>query len=335
MQNRKEFLKHLLHEKNWTLQDREWLLQYLNENDLTEMKEVAVEMYNADLFTAEMVLERERSELILKNIHKRIKARPVSFVRTAWLHRWKAAAAILVLLAAGLGYFTLLHKPVKQLLVEAGTERKTVKLPDGSMAYLEPGSTLKYTDRFGKEARTVDLTGEAFFDVQQNAEHPFIVASSLINTTVLGTSFNMEARNKKEASVIVLTGMVQVQANDEESNSGQEGIVTANRRAVYNKEMDRLQISDATDEARFYTQKQQGRFIYDGIALINVVNDLQRYYNIPVTVDGRIKQCAFYGDFNTLDDLQKALTLIAVTLNAKITRDSSNNGYIITGGSCH
>jgi ferric-dicitrate binding protein FerR (iron transport regulator) len=337
VQNRKEYLKHLLHERNWKQEERDWLLQYLNENDLTILKEIAGDAYNADLFTEEPLLEREVSERILRSIHERIAGQRLSVVKTnsKWLRPWKvAAAAAIILLAAGIGYLNVVKKPVKQLIFVAEKQRKTLKLPDGSLVYLEPGSVLKYTGDFGKEERTVALTGEAFFEVQHDAVHPFIVASSLINTTVLGTSFNMEARNAGEARVVVLTGMVQVHANDSKDKKGQEVILTANKRVVYNSTTHQLQMSDAPDDAKFYAQKQQGRFIYDGAELIKVVNDLERYYNINVTVEEKLQHCAFYGDVNTVDDLEKALTLIAVSLNAKISKDSSGTGYLISGGNC-
>ncbi|SFE06573.1 FecR family protein [Chitinophaga sp. CF118] len=336
MQNRKEYLKHLLHNRNWNQEDRDWLLQYLNENDLTELREIAGDAYSADLFTEEPLLEREVSERLLKSIHDRIAGRRLSVVKTnKWLRPWRAAAAAaVIILAAGIGYISVIKKPVRQLVVVAEKHRKTLKLPDGSLVYLEPGSTLKYSGNYGKQERTVALTGEAFFEVQHNAVYPFIVASSLINTTVLGTSFNMEARGAGEAKVVVLTGMVQVQANDNGNKEGEEVILTANKRVVYNSVTHQLQMSDAPDDAKFYMQKQQGRFVYDGADLLKVVNDLQRYYNINVTVDERLQHCAFYGDVNTMDDLEKALTLIAVSLNAKISKDSSGTGYLISGGNC-
>ena len=102
MQNRKEYLKHLLHNRDWTQEDRAWLLQYLDEKDLTELQELAAEEFNADLFTAEPVLAREDSERILRNIHQRITAKPQlqPIVRRLW---WKVAAAAMLVLAAGIG----------------------------------------------------------------------------------------------------------------------------------------------------------------------------------------------------------------------------------------
>ncbi|MCF6402613.1 FecR domain-containing protein [Chitinophaga filiformis] len=337
MQNRKEYLKQLLHQKEWKQEDRDWLLQYLNENDLTDLQEVAAEAYDADLLNTDPVLEREHSERILEKIHQRISARrqPEPVVRRISFSRWKVAVAAIIILIAGAGILGLLRKPVKQLSVTSGTQRKTVTLPDGSVAYLEPGTTLKYTGNYGRKERNVTLTGEALFKVQKDDKLPFIVASSLISTKVLGTSFNMEAKNVTEARVVVLTGMVQVEAKGEEDQKDKEVILTANKRAVYNSNTHLLEMSDATDDARFYSQKQQGRFIYDGEEIIKVVNDLERYYNIEIKVDGRIQHCAFYGDVNIVDDLEKALDLIAVSLNAKINKDKNGNGYVIAGGNCH
>lgn len=337
MQNRKEYLKQLLHQKEWKQEDRDWLLQYLNENDLTDLQEVAAAAYDADLLNTDPVLEREHSARILEKIHQRIGAsrQPAAVVRKIGFSRWKVAVAAVIILVAGAGVLSLLRKPVKQLLVTSGMQRKTVTLPDGSIAYLEPGTTLKYTGNYGRKERNVTLTGEALFKVQKDDKHPFIVASSLISTKVLGTSFNMEARNVTEARVVVLTGMVQVEAKGEENQEDKEVILTANKGAVYNSNTHLLEMSDATDDARFYSQKQQGRFIYDGEEVIKVVNDLQRYYNIEIKVDGRIQHCAFYGDVNIVDDLEKALDLIAVSLNAKINKDRNGNGYVIAGGNCH
>lgn len=334
MQNRKEYLKQLLQQKEWKQEDRDWLLQYLNENDLTDLQEAAAEAYHAELSGADPVLEREHSARILEQIHRRISVPKVPVVRSIWSVRWKVAAAAIIILAAGAGFLSLFRKPVKQLLVTAEKQRKTVTLPDGSMVYLEPGTTLQYSGNYGKEDRNVMLTGEALFNVQKDDVHPFIVASSLISTRVLGTSFNMEVRSNADAKVVVLTGMVQVAAQGGEDQEGKKLILTANKRAVYNKTTQLLEISDATDDARFYSQKQQGRFVYDGEELIKVVNDLQRFYNTEIRLDRRIQHCAFYGDVNIVDDLEKALDLIAVSLNAKIDKDKSGNGYTIAGGNC-
>ncbi len=235
---------------------------------------------------------------------------------------------------AGIGYLALTRQSMKQQVAAATNERKTVKLPDGSLVSLEPGSTLQYPQRFGKQTREVSLDGEAFFEVAHNEKQPFVIHSSLINTTVLATSFNVEARNAKEARVVVVSGRVQVQAKSQTAGREQAMIITANKSAVYNRSTDQLEMRDAEDDARFYSQKRIGKFIYKGVALERVVSDLERYYNATITTDAKIRACVFNGDFDAADDLDKTLTLIAISLNANIRKNSSANSYTITGGSC-
>lgn len=334
MHNRKEYLRHLLHTEEWTIAEREWMLQYLDGNDLSELEEIAAEEFDADLISVKHTLDRKLSEKLLSRIHKDMLIPAVSRGKRIRIYSLRIAAAAAVLLAAGIGYYRLTRQAPPQQIVASAKERKTVTLPDGSLVSLEPGSTLQYPEQFSERTREVNLSGEAFFEVAHNEKQPFVIHSSLINTTVLATSFNIEARDAKEARVVVVTGRVQVLAKGETASNEQAMIITANKSAVYNKATDQLEVKDATDDARFYAQKRSGKFIYKGVPLGKVVNDLERYYNTTIETEKRIRACAFNGDFDGNDDLDKALTLIAISLNANIHKDSSTNSYRITGGSC-
>lgn len=209
-----------------------------------------------------------------------------------------------------------------------------MKLPDGSVVHLEKGSSITYPEIFGEKNREVNLKGEAFFEINHDAKHPFIISSSLINTTVLGTSFNMEVHEGNTARVVVVSGMVQVNTREGKPHKNDQMILTANKSAVYNPVSQDLQLLDATDDARFFAQRMRGEFIYKGEPLSKVATDLQRYYNVTVVTDQRSAQCRFYGSFNTADNLEKALALIAFSLDASIKKDNTNKGYIIVGGNC-
>lgn len=333
MHNRKEYLRHLLHTEEWTIAEREWMLQYLDGNDLSELEEIAAEEFDADLLSVRHTLDRKLSEKLLKRIHKDIPIPTVSGGRKIRIYSLRIAAAAAILLAVGIGYYRFSRQAPPREVVSTTKERRLITLPDGSLVSLEPGSTLQYPKQFDEEKREVDLSGEAFFEVAHNEKQPFVIHSSLINTTVLATSFNIEARDAKEARVVVVTGRVQVAKGETDSNA-QAMIVTANKSAVYNKATDHLEMKDAADDARFYAQKRSGRFMYKGVPLEKVVNDLERYYNTKIRTEERIRSCAFNGDFDIDEGLDKALTLIAISLNANIHKDSSTNGYRITGGSC-
>lgn len=87
-----------------------------------------------------------------------------------------------------------------------------VILPDGTKAWLNAASHLKFPSSFaGAEKRRVELTGEAYFEVAKDKDHPFIVASKGQEIEVLGTHFNVTAYgNDKIVKTTLLEGSVRV-----------------------------------------------------------------------------------------------------------------------------
>ncbi|SDF83439.1 FecR family protein [Chitinophaga filiformis] len=86
-----------------------------------------------------------------------------------------------------------------------------VQLPDGSKVWLNASSSLRYPVAFTGDTRTVELNGEAYFEIAPNAAQPFMVKAAQTNIQVLGTQFNVMAY-EDEASVktTLLTGAVKV-----------------------------------------------------------------------------------------------------------------------------
>ena len=71
--------------------------------------------------------------------------------------------------------------------------RSRMILADGSVVMLNADSRLKYPTSFDGPVREVYLTGEAFFTIQKDPEHPFIIHTDKMNIRVLGTSFNVKS----------------------------------------------------------------------------------------------------------------------------------------------
>ncbi len=86
-----------------------------------------------------------------------------------------------------------------------------LKLPDGSMVWLNAGSKLNYEKINETGLREVYLTGEAFFDIVKNPERPFIIHTSSIDIKVLGTKFNVKAYpDDKTVETSLIRGSVEV-----------------------------------------------------------------------------------------------------------------------------
>jgi len=105
--------------------------------------------------------------------------------------------------------------------VTTAAQSAMVTLPDGSRATLAPSSQLTVNMR----SRTVQLTGEAFFDVTPDRHTPFVVQSGHINTRVLGTSFDVRHyADDSRVQVAVVSGKVVVSPSRRFGTGAQTGL---------------------------------------------------------------------------------------------------------------
>jgi len=329
-------LKYLLAQKKLTSEEEEWLLNYLNDQDISDIRKIAAEDFETDITYMKKSLDRKQSEELLEKIHSRIYVPAPTFMQTVRLHRLKVAVAALIIIIAGAGYWCrengLLFVPADKEIATTG-KRKTVKLPDGSLITLEPNSRLTYPGRFTGSTREVHLTGEAYFEVKPNHEKPFIVRTPYVIATVLGTSFNVEAYPNGIARVVVTTGRVKVQTVNA-SNELQAVIINANQSVAYNITINEIEKRNAPDDAVYYKQRHSGKFSYTGVPIVKVIQEMERYYHTSVTLERDMSGCVFYGYFQVNDNIDRALSLVALSLNATVKKKYNDKGYLITGGNC-
>lgn len=243
---------------------------------------------------------------------------------------WKAAAAIFLIITVGYLYKAAVNNlinPVhEQQLLSAAGERRQLLLPDGSKVWLGPGSKFNYPDRFDNGQRIVKLEGEAFFDVKHDKEHPFIIESGKVRTTVLGTSFNVKAyREKTDIIVTLVTGKVAV------SVKGKDGMhqntITSNQQIIVNTENEKITKSDFPDAASFL-DKRLGLFNYNGQTLEAVINDVQIQYGITISLDRNLTGKSFYGHLTMTNTLEKTLDKLCLVMDAKWVK--TGGIYVIT-----
>ena len=145
---------------------------------------------------------------------------------------WRAAALVLLIVGVGFGYLLWESRtPQFNTVVAHGSEVKSITLSDGTEVAVNGGSSIKYPVLFKGKQRNVSLTGEAFFNVKSDKEHPFVIDVAGMEVRVLGTSFNIKAINgSSEATVVVETGVVQVTAGENTV------LIRKGETALFNKE---------------------------------------------------------------------------------------------------
>lgn len=151
-----------------------------------------------------LAISSEQSHKIFSKIERNIRKttlKPLLF---------KVAAMLLpFVLVLGLGFYfnrqvNLFGKSdYSEIHVPKG-ETLRIIFQDGSEAYLNSDTRLKYPEKFGVKNRKVFLDGEAYFNVSPNKRRPFIVETLKNKILVLGTSFNVDAHAIEDRIEVVL-----------------------------------------------------------------------------------------------------------------------------------
>lgn len=318
---------------NWSQHDREWLAEYLK-GDISELYLIALDGFSKDILEKKISLSEAASDHILSSIHMRIQPPARVFPLRRLFIRLSVAASITAVFCTAyfLGNrFVNRAVPVKYLeTIAAKGEVKLIQLADGSSIWLNADSRLKYPEQFNGKTREVTLTGEAFFAVVHDKSKPFIIHSDKINTSVLGTSFNIKAYAADETiKVTVVEGKVGVVAKALDAT--QKAIfLTPNTQLVFTKSTGA--IKKDTFDAASIASWQQGKLHYRNTPLPDVIADLQRKYNVVIKADKNLLNCTLYADFDNLP-MQKVLKIICSLINAHVLKEG--DGYRLRGKGCN
>lgn len=250
---------------------------------------------------------------------------------------WQVAASVSLLLCLSvLGYqyrHAILNRlfPDRMLVKEAEWgEIKIVTLSDGTKIWLNAGSRLTYPAAFHGNKREVSLDGEAYFDVAHNASAPFVVHSGHVTTRVLGTRFNISAyQGERNIIVSVDQGKVGVSA-DEDDPVRDVLLVMPRQQAVYNK-LTRALVRDESAALQDPASWKEGKLIYRNAPLPEIIDDIQRMYNVEIRTGNGVRNCVISADFNH-DPLSKVLQILAELVNGDI--EEQDGKYLLTGAGC-
>ncbi|SCH56609.1 FecR domain-containing protein [uncultured Bacteroides sp.] len=208
-----------------------------------------------------------------------------------------------------------------ELVIPRGGEN-TVILADGTTVHLNAGSKLTYPVRFVGKRRLVALEGEAYFDVAEDENHPFVVQTHLGDVIVLGTAFNVNAYiNASVCYTTLVRGKVKFSAPNVEAITllpGEQAVVSANGS------------EKRTVDLEEYVGWVEGLYVFNNRSLGEIMETFERWYDIQVyyetedlrniTYSGSLKR---YGTINSF--------LEALELTGDLTYKISGRNILIYG----
>lgn len=200
-------------------------------------------------------------------------------------------------------------------------EQTQVRLPDGSLVWLNAASSLKYPSSFANlKDRRVELSGEAYFEITKDKKHPFLVQSRGQTVKVIGTRFNINSYlNEPATATTLLEGSIIFVSGDQSTRLIPGEQILASKEGITIKK--NVNIDNIIDW-------QSDDFNFDGIKLKAALRKLERWYNVEFILGDSISEEMEAGGWiSRKNNLSAVLKLISKSHQVKFRLDQ-NKVYV-------
>jgi len=250
-----------------------------------------------------------------RNLRTRTDGRFLPSTTAGWVASTIGAAAM-VLALVGIQHSLPGHTPAypgPTTYVTTNGQRTNVVLPDGATAILNVASRLELPAQFGDKTRTVNLSGEASFNVAHDERAPFIVNANGTRTEVLGTEFSVRGYDSSPVEVAVRSGRVSfnrtILGQSDIAHAGPGGIVVLRAQGL--------------DAAFGFTT---GRLVFRNVRLRDAIADLNRWYNVDIQLDDAVFGDRMMNAICTEGSIETLIDLLKLTFDVEVAR----NGRTLT-----
>ena len=212
------------------------------------------------------------------------------------------------------------------VVVPEGKDMKLI-LADGTQVWLNANSRLIYPTAFKGKNREVELQGEGYFKVTHDAHHPFIVKAGDMQTSVLGTEFNVNAFDQSNPHVTLVEGSVKVSSVLTRKTGTQVAgkIIVPGEDAVLNEQGKIIVSHVDTDDVACW---KDGIQLFNDASLREIVLQLGSWYNVNVVChDESLLNTHLRYMYNRRNGIEEAIKMLNDISNNKIKLE--NNTILI------
>ncbi|MEA4985875.1 hypothetical protein SDC9_34594 [bioreactor metagenome] len=213
------------------------------------------------------------------------------------------------------------HKVTKynELRVPYG-KRAFLTLSDGTMIWVNTGTTVIYPVVFTDEVREIFVDGEIYADIFHDKSRPFIIKTNQVDVKVLGTVLNLTAyRDDSNTNVVLVSGLVDVKPRN-----GKSTIIHPNQMMSYSDQATTL----TTVNVEHFTSWKDGVYMFKNEPIEKILLRLARYYNVTMKLPQNPSGISCSGKLELKDDLTQLLNGLSeiTSLNFGV----NNNEYKIS-----
>jgi ferric-dicitrate binding protein FerR (iron transport regulator) len=210
-------------------------------------------------------------------------------------------------------------------------ETASFTFADQSRVQLNAGSSIRFPEQFGKKKREVYLKGEAYFQVADNKQKPFVVHATGLDIKVLGTAFNV--RSYPDEDIVETTleeGQLEVSASEKEGKKKMTWRLDKNDQFIYFNKADSSQLNKNVDTG-IYTSWKEGHYKFQKIKLGRLAKSLERLYDIEIQFENRkLKDLTYSGSFFKDEPINIVLNMVEMSSKEVEVNKLDNKQFLIT-----
>lgn len=236
---------------------------------------------NKDLSERSIIPDKDK---VWNKIQQRIRPLVITYPKSFVIRVASIAASIALIIGLSVSFLfndkTYEIPTLSSTFIAPQGQKSQLVLADGTKVWLNSGSTLTYTNKYGEKDRAVRLKGEAFFDVTKNKALKFIVNAGKVNVVVHGTAFNVRSYPADDnIAVSLLRGKVDVVSSE---NSESIALLTPGQRVVVGKKnlTSKIEKCDADIDGIWRLEKLK----FEGATIAQVAEKLGKWYGLNIEV---------------------------------------------------
>ena len=179
-----------------------------------------------------------------------------------------------------------------------------VILPDSTQVWLNAASTLRFPNEFTADAREVEVSGEAYFEIAPDKNRPFRVKTKAQTIQVLGTAFNVHAySDEPQERTTLVNGKIKIESNAFSS------IIQPGHCATITEQGGAIQAVDTDDEVAW----KSGYISFNEQTLENIMRQISRWYDVHITYQGVDPSLRFGGRVSRYAHVSEVLRRLELT----------------------
>jgi ferric-dicitrate binding protein FerR (iron transport regulator) len=237
------------------------------------------------------------------------------------LVKWalSAAAVLTVFIGGGCLYNGVTPAPSMQVQVNTQEKKDSTVLPDGSLVTLDTTTSLQYSKRLSGKKRSVDLTGEAYFEVRSDSLNPFTVNIGGTKIIARGTAFNINGHADDSTVITLVEGTLLIKTNK------QHRTISAGKQATIKNNT--IIISTTRDIHKVLEWKPV--IVFDGQTLQSVMKQIHQHYKINYTTQPGLSPLRVSGSVSTANSIDKIIKVLN-DVNYTMRFEIMNNRIIVS-----